>query len=270
MNYPKISVVTISYNQGKFLEETINSLINQNYPNLEYIIIDGGSSDNSISIIKKYKEYLTYWESNPDNGPANALNKGFRKATGDYFYYLNSDDIILPNALQKIREYLLKYKSVDVFYGHGYFVNEITGKKSKIYSDKWNLRNYQQGSVVILQQATFFKKEIFYKVGGFNEINKSQWDGELLVDFALANAKFMRLPFLFKIAYFRIHSESISGSKSDLERYYQTKKRVNEKIAKFLGVESMSYNQKLTNNIKKIFNDPFLVIRRILTKVFTA
>ena len=93
MNYPKISIVTPSFNHAQFLEETILSVISQNYPDLEYIIIDGGSTDGSVEIIKKYEQYLTYWISEPDNGQSDALNKGFTRATGDIYGWLNSDDL---------------------------------------------------------------------------------------------------------------------------------------------------------------------------------
>lgn len=96
--YPKISIVTPSYNQGQYLEQTIKSVLDQKYPNLEYIIIDGGSSDDSIKIIKKYEKQITYWVSEPDLGQTNALNKGFNLATGKIFGYINSDDFYLENA----------------------------------------------------------------------------------------------------------------------------------------------------------------------------
>lgn len=102
--YPKITIVTPNYNQGQYLEETICSVLNQKYPNLEYIIIDGGSTDNSIQVIKKYEKYLTYWISEPDNGPAQAINKGLAKASGEWFNWLNSDDYLLPNALFALHE----------------------------------------------------------------------------------------------------------------------------------------------------------------------
>ena len=100
--WPRISIITPSYNYGQFLEETIRSVLLQGYPNLEYIIIDGGSADNSVEIIRKYEPWLQYWISEPDNGQTDAIQKGFSKSTGVVWNWLNSDDILEKNALQHI------------------------------------------------------------------------------------------------------------------------------------------------------------------------
>ncbi len=100
--WPRISIVTPSYNQGQFIEETIRSVLLQGYPNLEYIIIDGGSTDKSVDIIRKYEPWLTYWVSEPDHGQPHAINKGMSRITGSLFNWLNSDDILLPGTLQRL------------------------------------------------------------------------------------------------------------------------------------------------------------------------
>jgi len=100
--WPKMTVVTASYNQGRYLEETIRSVLLQGYPALEYIVIDGASSDESVSIIKKYSPWLSHWASEPDEGQAHAIQKGFRMATGEFFNFINSDDLLAPGVLQHV------------------------------------------------------------------------------------------------------------------------------------------------------------------------
>src|ERR1700687_6032262 len=102
MSLPRISVVTPSFNQGQFLEETILSVLGQNYPDLEYLIIDGGSTDSSVEIISKYADRLAYWESEPDRGQAHAINKGFARATGQIMCWINSDDFFFPHVFQQL------------------------------------------------------------------------------------------------------------------------------------------------------------------------
>lgn len=132
---PKISIVTPSYNQGEFLEETIESVLSQGYENLEYIIIDGGSTDRSVEIIRKYEKHLTYWVSEKDNGQAHALNKGFAHATGDIYAYLNSDDVYFPKTFSKVSS-LFK-----------------VGETKLIYSDIANL--YDGDRIVVKPKISF-------------------------------------------------------------------------------------------------------------------
>lgn len=115
--YPRISIVTPSYNQGEFIEETIRSVLLQGYPNLEYIIIDGGSTDNSVEVIKKYEPWLTYWVSQPDRGQTDAIQQGFSRITGVVWNWLNSDDLLEPNALQRIASAYQNNSSATIYAG---------------------------------------------------------------------------------------------------------------------------------------------------------
>jgi len=123
-NPVRISIVTPSYNQGKYLEKTILSVLEQGYPNLEYIIIDGGSSDESVEIIKKYADRLAWWVSEPDRGQSHAINKGFARATGEIFGWLNSDDWYQPGALQAVAEAFAAHPEAGAVVGAGEMVDE--------------------------------------------------------------------------------------------------------------------------------------------------
>ena len=122
-NWPKISIITPSYNQGEFLERTILSVIEQNYPNLEYIIIDGGSTDGSVDIIQKYADKLAYWISEKDNGQTHAINKGFKKATGEIVAWLNSDDELCEGALMAVASVFMEHDEADFVFGNQYSID---------------------------------------------------------------------------------------------------------------------------------------------------
>ena len=128
--WPKISIVTPSYNQGQFIEEAIRSVLLQGYPDLEYIIIDGGSTDQTVEIIKKYEPWLAYWESEPDKGQSHAINKGLAKSTGKLFNWHNSDDILMPNCLGLLAEAMVKYPQASYIHGDRIYID-----------DKGNLRD---------------------------------------------------------------------------------------------------------------------------------
>jgi hypothetical protein len=121
---PRIAVVTPSFNQGQFLEETIRSVIEQHYPNLEYMVVDGGSTDNSVEVIRKYEKRLAYWTSAPDRGQADAINKGWKRATGEILAYINSDDTYAPGALQLVAETFARDPKVGLVYGRCCVIDE--------------------------------------------------------------------------------------------------------------------------------------------------
>jgi len=168
-SWPKISIVTPSYNQAKFLERAILSVLNQNYPNLEYIIIDGGSTDGSVEIIKKYEKYLTFWVSEKDKGQSDAINKGFRKTSGELVGWQNSDDIYLPGAFMKLAEKYKKNPDYDVYFGNIYLIDKYDNIKKEMRFIPFSVEHLIYYDWNLSSQAVFWKKEIFKKVGFLDE-----------------------------------------------------------------------------------------------------
>lgn len=167
-NYPKISIVTVNYNNGAFLEQTIKSVIEQEYPNLEYILIDGGSTDNSLEIIERYAEHFSYWVSEPDDGQYQAIQKGFEKSTGEIMAWLNSDDKYLPRAFFKVAEIFDKYEDVNWLMGlareyteDGALVGQIT-----LPWCRWSKYRYLTNDFQFIQQeSSFWTRELWDKAG---------------------------------------------------------------------------------------------------------
>lgn len=185
MNLPKISIITITYNSENTLERTIESVINQNYERLEYIIVDGNSTDNTVSIIKRYEKYISKWVSEPDDGISNAFNKGISMATGDIIGIINSDDGLLPNALQGLAA---SYSSnVDVYRGKVLLWKEDTDTKvEETPSMHFNLIGMNK----ISHQSTFVTKDAYCKYGAYDENCKYVMDYDLLLRYERAGAKF--------------------------------------------------------------------------------
>lgn len=228
MNTMKISIVTISFNQARFLEKAICSIIEQDYHNIEYIIVDPGSTDGSREIIENYKDKIDKIIFEPDEGPADGLNKGFSYATGDIFFYLNADDMLLPGALRSVEKEFQKFPRMDVLLAHGFQINAEGQRARKIFSTKWSPYLYAIGLAQAIQQATFFRREAFLAAGGFNQENRTCWDGELVVDMALAGAMVkLRHDFL---GAFRKYPDSISGSGRLKAAYQNDRLRISRKI----------------------------------------
>lgn len=251
MNYPKISIITPSYNQGLYLEDTILSVLGQFYPNLEYSIYDAASTDNSVEIIKKYENQLTYWVSEKDNGQADAINKGFAKATGEIFMWLNSDDALMPNVLHFIAKQYIE-RGEGIYFGNCIHFRELTF--NGLYATGSNvISNYNSIPLeladTIIQPSSFWTKNVWLKNGVLDENFQFGFDWEWFL-----RAKKNRVPFYSfnkPISIYRFHEAHKSGvgGKKRQEELFEIYKIYSSKYAKLYNlVRNENFTLSFTQN----------------------
>jgi glycosyltransferase involved in cell wall biosynthesis len=182
--WPKISVVTPSYNHARYIEKTIKSVLDQGYPNLEYIIIDGGSDDGSREIIERYSDRLAYWVSEPDKGQTDALIKGFRKATGDVMGWLCSDDLYEPHTLREVAETFVRHPDWQVVYGDGQWMDADSNPTSPKKEIRFNRFVWMYDFNYIPQPSAFWRRGIYEEVGGLDPRWNCAMDTDLFARFA--------------------------------------------------------------------------------------
>lgn len=225
----RVSIVTISFNQAAFLEACVQSVVSQDAPDIEYIVVDPGSTDASRDILSRHAGRIHRQILEPDRGPADGLNKGFAATTGDILGYINADDRYVPGAIGFARRFFADNPEIDVLCGAIRIVDRQGRAALRARtSDRFDLAHYAAGTCTVGQQATFFRRRAYEKAGGFNAENRINWDGELLVDMALAGARFATTSKI--LGEFRIYAESITGSKRHEERLWAEHRRVAEKI----------------------------------------
>jgi carbamoyltransferase len=202
---PTISIVTPSFGQGHFLERTLYSVISQNYPALEYVVQDGGSTDDTVNILERYAGLLTHWASEQDNGQGDAINRGFTHTSGEIMAYLNSDDLLLPGALAYVARYFTAHPDVDVIYGHRVMIDEHDRQVGS-----WILPPHDDTELTLLdfvpQETLFWRRKAWDAAGG--QIDPSMRfaiDWDLLLRLRESGAKMVRLPRL--LGAFRVHEE---------------------------------------------------------------
>ena len=252
----KFSIVIPSFNQASFLEQTIKSILIQDYSHFEIIVMDGGSKDGSLEIIKKYESKLSYWQSKPDGGQASAIKSGFERATGDIFSWLNSDDVYLPGAFTKVAEFFDKNPSIETVTGGGFLI-DAEGNPTKIFKINFTFgvaatgnrfKFYHQNG--IYQQSTFWKKNAYESVGGIDPQFHFIMDRDLFARLA-KRKQFGQFPEM--LAAFRFHGENKSIKLLDVH-------------AKEEIIFKNKYNLDKENNLKRKLIFFFYNVQMILTK----
>jgi len=212
MNDPLVTIVTPSYNQAEFLEETIQSVFAQDYPHIEYIVIDGGSTDGSVEIIRRYEDRLAWWVSEPDQGQTDAINKGFARAQGEILAWLNSDDTYEPHAVSEAVAFLLAHPEVGLVYGDANYIDEQGRVLGRFPAAQTDYRRLRRGYVHIPQQAAFFRADLWRQVGPLDPSFYFAMDYDLWV--RLARVSELRyVPRLW--ANFRIHRNAKTHKDDD-------------------------------------------------------
>jgi len=188
---PKLTIITPSYNQADFLERTILSVLNQNYPNLEYIIIDGGSTDKSVEVIKKYEQYLTYWVSEKDRGQVHAINKALERATGEYISFQNSDDVYFPGTFQRFGK-AASQQPDDILYGDLFMCTTDDEVTEILKTTSYSLTCQILEGMQIHNQSLFFKKSLVEKYGKFDESYRFAFDYEFITRYTMHDTTTIR------------------------------------------------------------------------------
>ncbi len=281
---PKISIITPSYNQGQYLEQTICSVLDQGYPNLEYIIVDGGSTDNSVEIIKKYESSIHYWVSEPDRGQSHAINKGMQICTGDIINWLNSDDFLIPGSLSKLAlMYTNRTSDIFIIAGNAQVLRKdgtLTQRKLISSTSGWVRElgpSYEGG----IQASWFFSRELLKLLGPLNESLHFTMDIDYSIRWTRFNPEYLieNEP----LAVFRVHTEAKTSKfvvnsmneRLELFKYHidklpisQSEKR--EILSQMKQNISWHYMIKLTNpiNFSYLLRSIWLYPKRVLTKDF--
>ena len=230
----KFSIVTISFNQDRFLQETLDSIRVSPPHELQYVIVDPGSTDGSRQRIERNRRLFHRIILEKDHGPADGLNKGFAACDGDIYAYVNSDDTLTPHALDSAARYFERRPETDVLFG-GVKMVDVNGQPvlRGRTPDRFDLRRYADGLCYVWNPSTFIRRDAFLKAGGFRIENSVHWDGELIVDLALTGARMAYTNQVFGA--YRLHDSSMTVSiqrpgDSFGDKSYRQRMRVRERI----------------------------------------
>lgn len=258
----RISIVTLSYNQAAYLPDAIRSVISQNYPRLEYVIVDPGSTDGSRAIISSSNDLIHHCVLDPDSGPSQGLNRGFAKTTGEILGFINADDLLLPGALQFIDNYFRQHPHVDVLLGCGRWVDAASYTLRRVVPSKYSFGAARAGRFEFIQQGVFFRRRAFAACGGFNEKNTVSWDGELIFDLARCGARFGRCS--RELGAFRLYMGTITDSKDYLIKLRREEARIYGSVD---GQNELSRASSFFWLVRKWLFDPWYVFFRVARNI---
>jgi len=247
-DYPRISIVVPSYNHGRFIGNTLQSIVNQDYPHLELIVVDGGSDDATLEVIKAYDEPIKWWVSEPDSGQANAINKGMAHATGEILAWLNSDDCLMPGALFRVARQFMASDDTDVVYGHRVLINEVGEDVGK-----WILPGHRKFILTyadfIPQETMFWRAHLWQEIGGrLDETFRFAMDWELIRRFIDANAKFRLIPAF--LGQFRMHDLQKTNAKIETDGFTEMeiiRQRCRRHFSSHPALQNLYYRMQRTS-----------------------
>lgn len=256
----KFSIVTVSFNQAAFLEQTLLSVLDQDYPDVEYIVVDPGSTDGSREIIERYRDRISKIVYQTDQGAAEGLNNGFALATGDIYGFLNSDDLLLPGALSTVADAFRSAAEPDLVTAHCHIIDAEGRWLRHSYTDRFDLRAFAYECCIICQLSTFFKADLFRKAGGFNVKNSSAWDAELFLSVFQDSRRTVMLDTF--LGAFRIHSAAITGGAT---RHQQLREFETAKFHRIMGRPRRRSDQwiRLFYLLRKYLREPRAVWQRL-------
>jgi glycosyltransferase involved in cell wall biosynthesis len=276
---PLVSIVTPSFNQAVFLEDTLRSVLNQDYPNIEYIVIDGGSTDGSQEIIKRYADRLAFWTSEPDRGQADAINKGLRKATGEIVAWLNSDDMYMKGAIREAVQTLNDYPDAGMVYGDGLMVDS----EGQLL-DPHRYRGYDVLDLlcfeVLLQPTVFMRRHVLEEVGYLGEEYHLVLDHELWIRIA-SHYPIVHVPSFWAVERTHIEAKTVAraaGWVEEAERFLRSaetsqdlspiiaknRRRVQASLDTFAArrlIDARRYGEAMSRMVRALRRYPHVVTR---------
>ena len=260
MAWPRISIITPTFNRAEFLEQAIRSALLQGYPNLQYIVIDGGSTDGSIEIIKKYEPWIDYWVSEKDRGQSHAINKGMEKADGELLSWINSDDLYQPNALKAVAEEYLVDSSAGLIFGDARYLDQqgnLGGSPNLPTQLDYDSLIRSWGPVWIFQPASFFSSQAWERCGHLDESLELCMDTDLFLKIAKAGFTIRRVePVL-------AHAIYHPSAKTTAMREYQAV----EHVLVLLGRHGMAAEESAMFYLKVHLADRLVESRRLIAKI---